>query len=158
VAPEHRCADDLRRDLHLGRQGVRPSPRAPRRPGDLGTDGTALRGPRRAPSDGVPALRDGSTSKVTTGKPRGLEELDDLDVVFRALAHTSRRTILVVLHARGGEMTAGAIASRFECSWPTITRHLRELEQAGLVSTEPRGRERIYRLEPDRLRAVAGLW
>jgi DNA-binding transcriptional ArsR family regulator len=55
-------------------------------------------------------------------------------------------------------MTAGAIAARFDCSWPTTTRHLRELEHAGLVSTEQRGRERIYRLEPDRLRSVAGGW
>jgi DNA-binding transcriptional ArsR family regulator len=91
-------------------------------------------------------------------KPRGLQELDDLDAVFRALAHPSRRTILSVLHARGGEMTAGTIASRFDCAWPTTTRHLRELEQAGLVTTEQRGRERIYRLRAEHLHAVAGRW
>ena len=55
-------------------------------------------------------------------------------------------------------MTAGAIAARFECSWPTTTRHLRELEHAGLVSVEQRGRERVYRLAQDRLRTVAGQW
>lgn len=95
---------------------------------------------------------------MTSAKPRALDDLDDLDAVFRALAHPSRRTILSVLHARGGEMTAGAIASRFECSWPTTTRHLRELEHAGLVSIEKQGRERVYRLERDRLRAIAGRW
>jgi DNA-binding transcriptional ArsR family regulator len=95
---------------------------------------------------------------VTARQPVGLTELDDLDVVFRALAHATRRTILVVLQARGGEMTAGEIATRFDCSWPTTTRHLRELEHAGLVTIEPRGRQRVYRLRRERLRAVAGRW
>src|SRR5258705_9329869 len=93
-----------------------------------------------------------------TYKPRGIVELEALDAVFTALAHESRRTILSVLHARGGEMTSGAIASRFECSWPTTTRHLRVLEEAGLVRVELQGRERIYRLDSDRLVKVAGSW
>jgi len=90
--------------------------------------------------------------------PRGLRDLEDLNDVFEALAHHTRRTILVVLHARGDEMTSGAIASRFECAWPTVTRHLRVLEDAGLVSVGLRGRERIYSLNRDRLLAVAGAW
>lgn len=91
-------------------------------------------------------------------QPRGLAELDAFDVVFWALAHRSRRTILSVLHARGGEMTSGAIAARFDCSWPTTSQHLRVLEQAGLVTITMRGRERAYRLESGRLRSVAGGW
>jgi DNA-binding transcriptional ArsR family regulator len=91
-------------------------------------------------------------------RPRGLAELDDFDVVFAALAHRSRRTILSVLHARGGEMTSGAIAERFDCAWPTTTQHLRVLEQAGLVTITMRGRERVYHLRADRLHAVAGGW
>jgi DNA-binding transcriptional ArsR family regulator len=93
-----------------------------------------------------------------TDRPRGLAELDDFDAVFGALAHRSRRTILAVLHARGGEMTSGAIAARFEHSWPTISQHLRVLQQAGLVSIELRGREHIYRLETARLLAVTRSW
>jgi DNA-binding transcriptional ArsR family regulator len=93
---------------------------------------------------------------VTT--PRGIAELDALDAVFSALAHESRRTILSVLHARGGSMTSGEIASRFECSWPTTTRHLRLLENAGLVHVEVSGRERIYRLDANRLLDVSGGW
>ena len=81
-----------------------------------------------------------------------------LERVFGALSHASRRHILLVLHHHGGEMTAGEIAARFECSWPTTTRHLRRLEVAGLVAVEKEGRERIYRLEADTLRAVAGGW
>ena len=38
-------------------------------------------------------------------------------------------------------MTSGAIASRFDRSWPTTTRHLRTLEDAGLVHVNLRGRE-----------------
>ena len=91
-------------------------------------------------------------------KPRGLAELDDFDAVFGALAHRSRRTILSVLHARGGQMTSGDIAGRFDCSWPTTSQHLRVLEQAGLVTIELRGREHIYRLQTARLHAVAGGW
>ena len=53
-------------------------------------------------------------------------------------------------------MTAGAIADRFHCSWPTTTRHLRVLEDAGLVTVEKRGRERVYKLDTARLSAVAG--
>jgi DNA-binding transcriptional ArsR family regulator len=55
-------------------------------------------------------------------------------------------------------MTAGAIAQRFDCTWPTTTRHLRVLEDAGLVRVEHRGRERVYHLEVGRLVRVAGRW
>ena len=89
-------------------------------------------------------------------KPRGLQDLEDLDLVFGALAHRSRRTILSILHARGGEMTSGAIASRLECAWPTTTRHLRVLEDAGLVHVELQVRERVYKLDVNRLTSVAG--
>lgn len=93
-----------------------------------------------------------------TAKPRGIAELEALDAVFTALAHESRRTILSVLLARGGQMTSGAIAGRFECSWPTTTRHLRVLEHAGLVRVELHGRERLYILDVEHLRRVAGGW
>ena len=93
-----------------------------------------------------------------TDPPRGLTELAELDAVFGALAHQSRRTILSVLQARGGEMTSGAIAARFEHSWPTISAHLRVLEKAGLVTITMRGRERVYRLDTGRLHEVAGGW
>ena len=72
---------------------------------------------------------------------------DILDQVFGALAHPSRRQILVILFARGGSMSAGEIADRFQCSWPTTTRHLGVLEKAGLLEVEKSGRNRIYRLQ-----------
>jgi DNA-binding transcriptional ArsR family regulator len=102
----------------------------------------------------VKRARDG----LARGARDGLAELDAQDRVFAALAHQSRRHILVVLQARGGRVRAGEIAERFDCSWPTTTRHLRVLEEAGLVRVEQEGRERFYVLDADRLRSVAGAW
>ena len=84
--------------------------------------------------------------------------LEDLEAIFGALAHASRRQILLVLHFRGGTMTAGEIAGRFACSWPTTTRHLKVLTDAGLIAVSQQGRNRVYRLERERLRTVAGGW
>jgi len=89
---------------------------------------------------------------------RAERELADLEAVFTALAHASRRHILIVLNARGGSMTAGDIADRFACSWPTTTRHLRQLEDAGLVTVHVDGRQRRYELNRARLQSVAGGW
>ncbi len=89
---------------------------------------------------------------------RGARELADVEHVFGALAHPSRRQILLVIHFRGGQMTAGEIADRFACTWPTTTRHLHVLKEAGLVRVEPRGRERIYSIDAGRLRGVVGDW
>jgi DNA-binding transcriptional ArsR family regulator len=91
-------------------------------------------------------------SAPAAGRPKGLRDLDEIEAVFGALAHATRRHILLVLQARGGAMTSGELASRFACSWPTTTRHLRVLEEAGLVSVAVEGRERRYRLERARLR------
>ena len=52
-------------------------------------------------------------------------------------------------------MAAGEIAARFRHSWPTTTRHLRVLEQAGLVVTEKVGRVRTCRMGARRLEEVA---
>ena len=81
-----------------------------------------------------------------------------LERVFSALGHESRRQILTVLHVRGGRVTAGNIAKRFACSWPTTTRHLRILQEAGLVTVRKQGRERWYELERERLTGVVGGW
>lgn len=91
-------------------------------------------------------------------EPKGLADLEALEKVFAALAHTSRRSILLVLHVRGGSMTSREIAERFDCAWPTVTRHLGVLEDAGLVHAERRGRERRYTLDTGRLVGVAGGW
>lgn len=93
-----------------------------------------------------------------TGNLRGVAELEELDRVFGALAHQTRRAILQVLHANGGQLSSGAIASRFDCSWPTTTRHLRVLEEANLVRAVLHGRERRYELDAERLRTLTTGW
>ena len=55
-------------------------------------------------------------------------------------------------------MTAGEIAQRFGCSWPTTSRHLSVLREAGLVDVDKRGRERIYRLRKGRLVGEVTEW
>ena len=55
-------------------------------------------------------------------------------------------------------MTSGAIAARFDCSWPTTSQHLQVLARAGLVSITLRGREHVYRLDTERLRAITRGW
>jgi DNA-binding transcriptional ArsR family regulator len=64
----------------------------------------------------------------------------------------------VLLDSRGGELPSGYLAKHFLHSWPTTTRHLRVLEDAGLVSVRRTGRSSIYRLERDRLREVVRGW
>jgi DNA-binding transcriptional ArsR family regulator len=78
--------------------------------------------------------------------------------IFSALAHPSRREILMVLNFRGGSMSAGEIAARFACRWPTTTRHLRVLQQASLVRVEKRGRQRMYQLNANLLHQLIGQW
>jgi ArsR family transcriptional regulator, arsenate/arsenite/antimonite-responsive transcriptional repressor len=91
-------------------------------------------------------------------KTKGEKELEDLEIVFKALAHQSRRFILIALQARGGTMTAGDIVGRFDSSWPTMTRHLQQLEEANLISVEKVGREQYYSLNKERLKKTAGTW
>ncbi len=92
---------------------------------------------------------------MTTGsRPAGLVELDAVDTVFASLANETRRQLLVTLLARGGSMTSGELADRFDCTWSTTTRHLQKLEASGLVTVEASGRERRYRLDVERLRAA----
>ena len=85
-------------------------------------------------------------------------DLADTEAVFSALAHPTRRHILLVLQFRGGEVSASDIAKRFACTWPTTTRHLRVLEDAGLVRVEKRGRERMYRVDKERLLGITSTW
>ena len=80
--------------------------------------------------------------------------LAELDAVFAALAHWSRRQILLAVVFRGGEMAAGDIAERFHHSWPTTSRHLRVLEDAGLLAHRREGRVRIYSVDRKKLALI----
>jgi len=64
----------------------------------------------------------------------------------------------MVLNFRGGSMSAGEIAARFACRWPTTTCHLRLLQQVSLVQVEKRGRRRMYQLNVSVLHQLIGQW
>lgn len=83
-----------------------------------------------------------------------MEKLQALDDVVNAIAHPARRQILLTLHFRGGTATAGELAARFEHAWPTTTRHLRVLEDAGLLKHAKHGRTRLYTIDHERLALV----
>jgi DNA-binding transcriptional ArsR family regulator len=87
-----------------------------------------------------------------------LDKLEETDRVFEALAHPARRQILMTVRFRGGELTAGEIARRFAHSWPTTTRHLGVLVAAGLLRVVPRGRERVYQLDVEKLLHITRDW
>ncbi|HEY2406704.1 MAG TPA: metalloregulator ArsR/SmtB family transcription factor [Polyangiaceae bacterium] len=83
---------------------------------------------------------------------------DGAVAVFEALAHPARRHILALLNHSGGELPSGYLASRFSHSWPTTTRHLHVLEQAGLVEVRREGRSSHYRLCRERaLKVLQGM-
>src|SRR3954462_9140224 len=69
-----------------------------------------------------------------------------------ALADPLRRQLVGLL--AGGELAAGELADRFPVSRPAISRHLRVLREAGLVTARTDGRRRLYALEPRPLREI----
>jgi DNA-binding transcriptional ArsR family regulator len=69
--------------------------------------------------------------------------------VFKALAHPLRREIVERLSA--GPATVGEVTGRFEVSKPTVSRHLRMLEEAGMVSRVVDGRTHRLALRPEAL-------
>ena len=70
--------------------------------------------------------------------------------VFNAVAETHRRDILDTLIA--GEKAVGAIVNDLSLSQPQVSKHLRVLNEVGLVTCRAEGRRRLYRLEPACLR------
>lgn len=74
--------------------------------------------------------------------------------MFRAIGDPTRRAILDRL--RAGPAPVNALAADFRQSRPAISKHLRVLREARLVSEERAGRQRFYQLEPRPLQQVAG--
>jgi DNA-binding transcriptional ArsR family regulator len=77
---------------------------------------------------------------------------DRLSLVFGALADPIRRAILTRL--ADGEATVAELAEPFRVSQPAISRHLKVLENAGLISRTRRATARLSHLEPEPLRDV----
>ncbi|MEU4193366.1 metalloregulator ArsR/SmtB family transcription factor [Kribbella sp. NPDC026611] len=85
-------------------------------------------------------------------KPSGYEK--DLTGVFAALADPTRRAILTEL--RRGDATVAELAAPFSMSQPAVSKHLKVLEQAGLISRTQRATARLSHLEAEPLRAAVG--
>ncbi|MEU1305053.1 metalloregulator ArsR/SmtB family transcription factor [Streptomyces shenzhenensis] len=78
---------------------------------------------------------------TTTGAREDAE-----DRVFAALASATRREVLRLLRD-GGPQPVQALADHFAMRRPSLSEHLKVLREAGLVSEQRSGRQRIYRLE-----------
>lgn len=85
-------------------------------------------------------------------KSGGLDD-DDLDRLFRALADPTRRAMLRRLSR--GSMTIGELAEPFDMSKPSITKHVKVLERASLLSRHVDGRVHHCHLSPRPLSDVA---
>ncbi|RAY16159.1 transcriptional regulator [Actinomadura craniellae] len=78
--------------------------------------------------------------------------VDQLSAVFGALADPTRRAILARLTR--GDATVAELSAPFAVSQPAISRHLKVLEQAGLISRSRRATARLSHLEAEPLRVV----
>ena len=72
---------------------------------------------------------------------------------FRALADPTRRDILT--HLSQHDMTIGEVAGHFTMTRAAVKKHLNILQEGGMISVHPRGRERINRLEPKGIKTVS---
>jgi DNA-binding transcriptional ArsR family regulator len=79
--------------------------------------------------------------------------MTDLNHTFAALADPTRRAILARLAK--GDATVGELAGPFKISLPAISRHLKVLEEASLISNEREGKHRRCRLQPEALTSAA---
>src|SRR3954451_3688535 len=80
-----------------------------------------------------------------------------MDTVFRALAEPTRRSLLDELFKEDGQ-TLSALEQRLPMTRFGVMKHLRVLEEAGLVTTRKRGREKLHFLNPVPIRLVHDRW
>jgi len=81
----------------------------------------------------------------------------DVDKVFKALADPGRRLLLDRLHADNGQ-TLGQLCEHLDMTRQALTKHLKLLEEANLVVTIWRGREKSHYLNPVPLHEIAERW
>ena len=80
-----------------------------------------------------------------------------MDAVFRALADPTRRQLLDNLHARNGQ-TLNALCAEMDMTRQAVTKHLAILEEANLVTTLRKGREKEHYLNPVPINEIAERW
>lgn len=81
----------------------------------------------------------------------------DADLLFKALADPSRRTLLDLLHAHDGR-TLNELCEHLDMTRQGVTQHLAVLEAANLVATTWHGREKLHFLNPVPLQDIYGRW
>ena len=81
----------------------------------------------------------------------------DVDKVFKALAAPERRLLLDRLHADNGQ-TLGQLCQQMNMTRQAVTKHLKLLEEATLVATVWRGREKLHFLNPVPIHEIAERW
>ena len=81
----------------------------------------------------------------------------DTDLLFKALADPSRRTLLDLLHAHDGR-TLTELCGHLDMTRQGVTQHLGVLEAANLVATVRRGREKLHFLNPVPLQEIYDRW
>ena len=80
-----------------------------------------------------------------------------MDLVFRALADASRRELLDRLRAESGQ-TLGDLCQRLDMTRQAVSKHLVILEEANLVATVKRGREKLHYLNPVPIHEIGERW
>ena len=80
-----------------------------------------------------------------------------MDDVFKALADASRRELLDRLRAENGQ-TLGELCARLDMTRQAVSKHLAILENANLVATIWRGREKLHYLNPVPIHEIADRW
>lgn len=80
-----------------------------------------------------------------------------MDAVFKALADPVRRQLLDSLHAKNGQ-TLGELCEGHDMTRQAVTKHLAILEDANLVATQKRGREKLHFLNPVPIHDIAERW
>ena len=84
-------------------------------------------------------------------------KIDAMDAVFRALADVSRRELLDRLHAENGQ-TLGQLCARLDMTRQAVSKHLAILEEANLIATVKRGREKLHYLNPVPIHDIGERW
>jgi DNA-binding transcriptional ArsR family regulator/uncharacterized protein YndB with AHSA1/START domain len=80
-----------------------------------------------------------------------------MDAVFRSLADPSRRKLLDSLNARSGQ-TLGELCAQLDMARQSVSKHLAVLEEANLVTTVWRGREKLHYVNAEPINAIAERW
>jgi DNA-binding transcriptional ArsR family regulator len=83
-----------------------------------------------------------------------MDQYQQLDDIFQALADPTRRTVIGRLGR--GPLSVGELAQPFDMALPSFMKHIRMLEQSGLIRTQKVGRVRNCELDRPRLAAVEG--